>query len=376
MKTEKNYLHTVKILKEEILRSRYTIAKMANRELLLLYYRVGYIISEKIKTEKWGSQTIQKLSFDLQNELKGLRGFSYSNLKNMRLFYNEWDMCFNLDDFKNSISQSVSVQLESSKKLISQSVSVQNETGTTFSSQFINYFSCIGFTSHIEIISKTHSIEERIFYISKAAQEFWAVRTLRMHLKNRLFEKSGKLPNNFEVTLPESSREKALAAFRDNYLLDFVRISNADEDDEKVLESEIVRNIKKFLMSLGNDFAFIGNQYRLIVEDEEYYIDLLFFNRRLQALVAFELKSGKFKPEYLGKMNFYLSALDEYIKMEHENPSIGIILCKEKKNKIVEFSFRNFDRAMGVATYKTSSKLPAKYKNILPDEITLKKLMD
>ena len=376
MKTEKNYLHTVKILKEEILRSRYTIAKMANRELLLLYYRVGYIISEKIKTEKWGSQTIQKLSFDLQNELKGLRGFSYSNLKNMRLFYNEWDMCFNLDDFKNSISQSVSVQLESSKKLISQSVSVQNETGTTFSSQFINYFSCIGFTSHIEIISKTHSIEERIFYISKAAQEFWAVRTLRMHLKNRLFEKSGKLPNNFEVTLPESSREKALAAFRDNYLLDFVRISDADEDDEKVLESEIVRNIKKFLMSLGNDFAFIGNQYRLIVEDEEYYIDLLFFNRRLQALVAFELKSGKFKPEYLGKMNFYLSALDEYIKMEHENPSIGIILCKEKKNKIVEFSFRNFDRAMGVATYKTSSKLPAKYKNILPDEITLKKLMD
>ncbi len=129
-------------------------------------------------------------------------------------------------------------------------------------------------------------------------------------------------------------------------------------------------------MSIGNDFAFIGNQYRIIVEDKEYYIDLLFFNRNIQSLVAFELKTGEFKPEYLGKMNFYLSALDEYVKQKHENHSIGIILCKEKNNKIVEFAFRDFNKAMGVATYKTGNKLPEKYKNILPDAETLKKLMD
>ncbi len=128
-------------------------------------------------------------------------------------------------------------------------------------------------------------------------------------------------------------------------------------------------------MSLGSDFAFIGNQYRLIVEHAEYFLDLLFFNRRLQCLVAFELKTSKFKPEYMGKMNFYLSALDEYIKQQHEQQSIGIILCKEKKNKVVEFSFRDFNKAMGVATYKTSTVLPA-YKGILPDLETLKKLMD
>ena len=143
-----------------------------------------------------------------------------------------------------------------------------------------------------------------------------------------------------------------------------------------VLEHEIVRNIKKFILSIGNDFAFMGNQYRLIVEEQEYFIDLLFYNRKLQCLVAFELKTGKFKPEYLGKMNFYLSALDDLIKQPFENPSIGIILCKEKSNKIVEYSFRDFNKAMGVASYKTSNELPEKYKETLPDADSLKRLLD
>lgn len=362
-----SYIKTIVEIKSDILKSRFLVSKIANRELLALYFKVGSIISDKVTKEKWGSRTILNLSADLQKELKGLRGFSFTNLKRMRQFYDHW-MPYLSDQsaIKDSISPLPTGQLAVPENIISPLI-----TG-----QFVELFTILSFSAHCEILGKAKTIEAKVFYISKAASEFWNIDTLKRNIKSKLFEKSGKLPNNFEVTLPESSREKALAAFRDNYLLDFVRISDADEDDEKVLESEIVRNIKKFLMSLGNDFAFIGNQYRIVVEEEEYFIDLLFFNRRIQALVAFELKTGKFKPEYLGKMNFYLSALDEYIKMEHENPSIGIILCKEKKNKIVEFSFRNFDRAMGVATYKTSSKLPAKYKNILPDEITLKKLMD
>jgi len=137
----------------------------------------------------------------------------------------------------------------------------------------------------------------------------------------------------------------------------------------------LTAQIKKFILSLGTDFTFISNQYRLIVENEEFFIDLLFYNRDLQALVAFELKTGRFKPEYLGKMNFYLSALDEYVKKKHENPSVGIILCKDKKDTIVEFAFRGFDKAMGVATFETSPKLPEKYKNILPEASTLKKML-
>ncbi len=377
--TQENYIQTVKNLKEEILKSRYSIAKVANRELLLLYYKVGNIISEKVASEKWGSKTIQKLSVDLQNELNGLRGFSYPNLKRMRQFHEEWQPYFNVDFTSTEIGSTLSSQSENDKNAISQSVSdqLQNTIRPTLSSQFINSFISIGFASHIEIITKTKNIDARVFYITKSANEFWSVRTLKQHLINKLFEKQGALPNNFEQTIINpKDRKKALRNFSDHYLLDFIRISDEDDEDEKLLENEIVKNIKKFIVSLGNDFAFIGNQFRIIVAEKEYFIDLLFFNRKLQSLVAFELKTGEFKPEYLGKMNFYLSALDEYIKNEHENSSIGIILCKEKNNKIVEFSFRDFNKAMGVATYNTSRKLPKKYKNILPDAETLKKLMD
>jgi len=165
----------------------------------------------------------------------------------------------------------------------------------------------------------------------------------------------------------------ATDAFKSEYLLDFINLE--DSDDERVLENEIVLNIKKFIMALGNNFTFMGNQFRIVVEEEEFFIDLLFYHRKLQSLIAFELKRGKFKAEYAGKMNLYLSALDEYVKQPHENPSIGIILCKEKTDKIVEFAFRDYNKAMGVATYKTSRKLPVQFEGLLPNADDLRKLL-
>ena len=237
-------------------------------------------------------------------------------------------------------------------------------------------FFSVSFSHHYLIASKSISLEEAQFYINKIAIEFWSYRTLQHHFKNNLFQQKSKLPNNFNQTLPNPASNKALQSFKDEYLLDFINIENPDEEDERFIENEIVRNIKKFILTLGSDFAFIGNQYRFLVDDKEFFIDLLFFNRKLQSLVAFDLKKGKFKPEHLGKMNFYLSALDDLVKLEHENSSIGIILCKEKNNKIVEYSFRDFNKAMGVATYKTSNEIPRKFKGFLPDAETLKKLMD
>ena len=369
-----DYILTVKQLKDEILKSRFLVSQVANKELLNLYLKTGKTISEKVSSEKWGSKTIERLSTDLQTELKGLRGFSYPNLKRLRQFYEEWKPIleyksefFEMDPSSNSIGSLAISQLEKSP----------NSIGSLTISQLKEYFTNVCFTAHCEIIMKEKNLEARIFYIIKAAQEFWTVETLKHQLNNKLFENQAKFPNNFDkiITIPEN-KAKALSAFRDHYLLDFVRISDEEADDEKVLENEIVGNIKKFLMSLGTDFTFVANQYRLMVEEEEYFIDLLFFNRTLQALVAFELKTGKFKPEFLGKMNFYLSVLDEYVKKPHENPSIGIILCKEQQNKVVEFSFRDYNKAMGVATYTTSNKLPKQFINILPDEKTLKKLME
>lgn len=184
------------------------------------------------------------------------------------------------------------------------------------------------------------------------------------------------MPNNFSLTISDKDlRQQALYSFKDEYLLDFVNVEDWDVFDERVLETQIVKNVKDFIMALGKDFSFIGNQYRLIVAEKEYFIDLLFFNRRLQSLVAIELKRGEFKPEYAGKLNFYLSALDEYVKLPHENPSIGIVLCKDRNTKTVEFAFRDINKPMGVATYQTSSELPKQYRGILPEPEELRKLL-
>jgi predicted nuclease of restriction endonuclease-like (RecB) superfamily len=239
------------------------------------------------------------------------------------------------------------------------------------------YFLRIGFIHHYEILLKTKSLEERFFYIQKCATEFWSKDKLIYNLRSDLFHKQGTAPNNFSTTISNADlRQKALQSFKNEYLLDFVNIEDPDDaPDERVLESEIVLQIKKFIMALGKDFSFVGNQYRLIVEEEEYFIDLLFFNRQLQCLVAVELKRGDFKPEYLGKMNFYLSALDDFVRLPHENPSIGIILCKSQKQGIVEYAFRDMSKPMGVATYTLASELPEPYRDILPDAEILRQLL-
>ncbi|OQX80370.1 MAG: hypothetical protein B6D61_02070 [Bacteroidetes bacterium 4484_249] len=357
-------LDFIRQLKQQILDSRYRVAKIANAESLGLYFLIGKALDKKFEEQKWGARVLDIISERLQQELPGLRGFSGSNLRKMRIFYKAWGN-------NEIICSSITNKLGDTVNVILPSLTDKLDT------ENINAFFSISFTHHYEIITQIKESNNQWYYINKAASDFWSVRHLKTELKNQSHLQWKILPNNFENTIGSKLSNKAIRSFKDQYLLDFVNVEDADDEiDERILEKEIVLNIKKFLMSLGNEFAFMGNQYRLIVEEREYYIDLLFFNRKLQALVAFDLKKGKFKPEYLGKMNFYLSALDDLIKQPHENPSIGIILCKEKNNKIVEYSFRDFNKAMGVATYKTSKEIPEQFKNILPDAETLKKLME
>ncbi|MGG9960855.1 PDDEXK nuclease domain-containing protein [Ferruginibacter sp. SUN106] len=361
----KNYKVIIKELKSVILASRYRAAALANKELLVLYFSVGRLISDKSREGEWGTGVLEKLSEDLQKELPGLRGFGSTNLKRMRIFYEAWNAEY-------EIRPLLTDELKGFKKTAEKKASIR----PLLTDELMNSFSSLSFTHHSEILAKVKELKERIFYIQQSAINYWSVTTLQHQIKSNLFKKKAKLPNNFNKAITnEAQREKALQAFKDEYLLDFINIEDPEFADEKEFENQIVRNIRKFILSIGTDFAFIGNQYRLVVEDEECFVDLLFFNRKLQSLVAFELKKGKFKPEYLGKMNFYLSALDEMVKQPHENPSVGIILCKSKTDKVVEFSFRDFNKAMGVATYKTSKELPAKYKGILPDARALKKLL-
>jgi predicted nuclease of restriction endonuclease-like (RecB) superfamily len=389
---DNNYVLAVKQIKTAILKSRYEAAALANKELLKLYFGIGQYVSFHSRNKNWGKGAIDSISSLLQQELHGLRGFSATNIRNMRIFYEEWE-CMQpfLIDKKEPLFQFSEEELN--RQLLSAELKNQNRQLATgdlndsfliqqlptaeLENEWIELFLKVPFTQHRLIIRGAEVTEERVFYIQKVATEFWSFETLKHHLKSDLYQRQGKLAHNFQSTLSENAfRQKALMAFKDEMLLDFINIEDADEEpNERVLENAIVQNIKKFIMALGSEFSFIGNQHRLLIEDEEYFIDLLFFNRKIQSLVAIELKKGKFKAEYVGKMNLYLSALDEMVKQPHENPSIGIILCKEKNNKIVEFAFRDTSKPMGVVTYKTYNDLPEAYKNILPDTETLKSLL-
>ena len=348
MDINQNYREAVKTIYEAILRSQYRAATSVNKEQLSLYYGIGRYVSKNSRIGFWGKGAIEQISSLLQKELPGLRGFSTSNIKNMRVFYEEWEP-----------------------------VLIRQPLADEFN--WSDFFS-IGFSHHIEIISKAKTLEARLFYIHECAIRYWSKYTLRDYLKADLYSHRGTLPNNFAQTLPDTKQAlKAVCSFKDEYLLDFINVEELDEQeedlDEKIVEKSIVANVKKFIMTFGQDFSFIGNQYRVEVAGEEMFIDLLFFNRELNSLVAVELKSGKFRSSYLGQLNTYLSVLDSYVRKPHENPSIGIILCREMNQTFVEFAVRDYNKPMGVATYRTSKDMPERLRNALPDIEELRKLL-
>jgi predicted nuclease of restriction endonuclease-like (RecB) superfamily len=384
---DKKYIKFVAELKIQILQSRYHAVKLVNNEILLLYYATGKSITEKLKRENWGNAVIEKLSEDLQKALPGLRGFSSKNLRNMRQFYETystveiWQSATAKSEISASkaIWQSATAKSEiSASKAIWQSTTAKSEIASApaikLKKQFIKkIFISLSFTHHILLLNKCRDLKERMFYMELSVANQWSVSLLQHQLDNNLYKRKGKLINNFKQTITAKLYSHALESFKDEYLLDFININ--EDDNERELETQVINNIKKFVLSLGTGFSYIGNQYRLIAGGEEFFSDLLFFNRLLQCLVVIELKSGKFKPEHAGKLNFYLNLLDEKVKLLHENNSIGIILCREKNNAVVEYAFKNIDKAMGVATYKTSKLPPSRYRKILPDAESLKKFL-
>lgn len=352
MNADQSYIGFIKELKQNIVQSRYIAARLANKEQLLLYLRTGKMLTDKLGKEKWGASILKQISIDLQQTLPGLRGFSDRNLYNMKLFYEAYPGF--------PISQSSTAKLEDVGFLEGVAVGAAA-------------FFSISFTHHILLLNKCKEIAERMFYITLAAAEFWSVSLLECHIKSQRYQKQGSLPNNFSQTLPTTVKATALEVFKDEYLFDFISLE--ESEDERVLEASIIGNIKQAIMRLGKGFSFIGNQHRLVVDEQEFFIDLLFYNRHPQCLIAFELKKGKFKPEYAGQLNFYLNVLDEQVKLPHERPSIGIVLCKEKNNAVVEYSVKTVDKAIGVTTYKTSKEVPKGMKGILPNASDLTQLL-
>ena len=364
-----DYVQAVKAIKQAIQVSRYRVSRHANGESLGLYYGVGKYISEHSRNAAWGTGAIEHISNQLQQEMPGLKGFSAENMRKMRLFYEAWaDVFENRSAVSNElgiIPISADIQPFIFRSTVSNEIAMQD----------ISCFVSIGFSQHFSIITKAKDLSARWFYIRKSATEFWGVRRLEQALRDDLYHTLGAMPSNFELTIPnEKQRAVAMQTFKENNVLDFWHVEDPDYVDERDVEQHIVNNIKNFMMSLGNEFTFMGNQYRVIVDEKERFIDLLFYHRRMRCMVAIELKNGEFQPEYAGKLNFYLSALDEYVKLPDENPSIGIILCRDKSNTEVEFTLRDMSKPLGVATYRSVDELPEHYR-ALPSVDELRKLM-
>jgi predicted nuclease of restriction endonuclease-like (RecB) superfamily len=321
-------LNFITEIKDKIRQSQYEALKAVNVHLINLYWDLGKAISEK-QTAGWGKSIVPTLAKELQKEFPTMSGFSTTNLWYMVQFYNEYQSDTNLQPLVGEISWS----------------------------------------KHIVIFSKCKDSQQRQFYTLATKKFGWTKDVLIHQVENNTFEKYLLNQTNFDAALPQTIKNQAYLAVKDHYTFDFLELAN--EHSEYELEQALIKNIQKFLLELGHNYTFVGNQYKLNVEDKEYKIDLLLFHRSLQCLVAVDLKIGDFQPEHKGKMEFYLTVLNQTIKLPHENPAIGIIICKTKNRTVVEYSLKTATLPIGVATYHTASTLPEPYRNLLPNAETI-----
>jgi predicted nuclease of restriction endonuclease-like (RecB) superfamily len=314
------------------IRAAQTRAMVAvNHELIGIYREIGQTIHEQQRRAEWGTSVVERLARDLKNSFPGMKGFSSRNLWRMRDFYLSYH---------------------------------ENPKLTALLAE-------ISWTHHVYILEKCKDPLEREFYMRVSKRNRWSYRVLLNQIDNKNYEKTMSSQTNFDKSLPEKLRPEAKLAVKDKYAFDFLELG--DQHSEYELERAIVRNIEPFLREVGNVYTFMGSQYRLEVNGKEFLIDILLYHRKLKSLVAIELKMGEFIPEYIGKMQFYLSVLNDTVRLEDENPSIGIILCKEKDRVIVEYSLKDADKPINVAAYKTMTNLPKEFKDELPspDQVAL-----
>ncbi len=390
----KDFSAAVKDIKLAILQARARAARVSNVEALKLYFYVGGYVSKKTRTAKWGTGAIDALSERLQIELPGLRGFSASSIKSMRIFYEAWSTEFKLEiaDCKYHMSNGKTRQTSSAE--MEEMVICPTEIGENalapirqmasaeFGIDVFTAFFSVGFSFHRTILSKTDDKDEIWYYILACARNHWSYTELGQHLRADDYHHIGALPNNFAKTLsPMALATKAVRSFRDEYLLELMNLDNVDavhdqDIDERVLSKGLVANIEKTIEALGgNDFCFMGREKRLIVEGEELFVDLLFYHRSLQAMVAVELKMGKFRASYLGQLSQYLSVLDVTERKLHENPSIGLLLCEKVNKPVVQLTVQGYSQPIGIATYQALRNIPQPYKTLAPVIDGVRKVM-
>ncbi|MFI4957464.1 MAG: YhcG family protein [Gammaproteobacteria bacterium] len=312
-------------LKQHVYASRHKAALSVNKELILLYHHIGRQIIEAQSKAAWGSKVIEQLANDLKSEFPEIKGFSHRNLKYMRQFAEEYP----------------------DQEFVERSVAL------------------LPWGHNVLLMNRIHDKKIRMFYIEKTIEHGWSRNIMGIQIETALHKRQGQATTNFKDKLPSQQSELAQNTLKDPYLFDFLSIGEAAHERE--IEKALIQHIEKFLLELGEGFAFLGRQYHLYVDEQDFYIDLLFYHVKLRAFIVVELKAGKFKPEYAGKMNFYLSAVDDLLRQPGDAPSIGLILCKAKGGGVLaEYTLRDMSKPIGLAEYKITENLPENLKVALP----------
>jgi predicted nuclease of restriction endonuclease-like (RecB) superfamily len=321
---KEDYTQLLKDIKQRILSAQYEALKAVNKELITLYWDIGQLIVEKQKEQNWGKSVVERLAKDLQKSFPGAQGFSSRNVWYMRNFY----VCY---------SQNTKLQ-----PMVAE----------------------IGWAHNLVIMERCKDNLQREFYVRMTRKFGWTKNVLTHQIESQSYEKMLINQTNFDKAVPEELKNNAKLAVKDEYIFDFLELS--DQYTERQLEQALLVKMSKFLQEMGGMFTFVGNQYRLEVDGKEFFIDILLYHRFLKCLVAIELKRGEFQPEYVGKMQFYLRALDMQIRLPEEGASIGIILCKNKSKTIVEYALHDASKPIGIAEYKLFNELPKKLQGQLP----------
>lgn len=318
------YVKLLGELKDKIREAQVRARISVNQELLRLYWEIGKGIIERQAKTNWGDKMLSQLSKDLRSSFPGMKGFSLRNLKYMRTFSRAYP------DFQ--FGQAPLAQL--------------------------SYY------HNITLLSKCPEEKERLWYANQALHHGWSRNIMVHHIEGKLYERKGKALTNFQSTLPAPQSDLAEASMKDPYILDF--LSLCEKTREKELEDSLVEHMSEFLLELGVGFAYVGRQAKLSIGEEDFYLDLLMYHTKLHAYVAIELKTGKFKAEYVGKMNVYLSGLDDSHKMQKDSPSIGIIICKTRDKVVAEYALRDISKPIGISEYQLGKVLPDEFQSKLP----------
>ena len=322
------YKEFIQKIKKKAQQAQIKASVRVNSTLLEFYWELGTDIVEKQKTANWGSGFLKQISKDLMHEFPDMKGFSLRNIKYIRqwyLFYCE-----------------------------------ENEKGQ----QVVALLTQIPWGHNLHIITKLKKMDEALFYVQKTVENGWSRSVLVHQIESKLYERSGKAITNFSNTLPNPQSDLANELTKDPYQFDFLTLR--EKHDERELEDALMEHITKFLLELGQGFAFVGRQYKLDVRGRDFKIDLLFYHLKLYCYVVVELKVVDFEPEFAGKLNFYISAVDGELKSEKDNPTIWILICKSKNSTIVEYSLKDINKPIGVSEYRLSNILPKEFKSSLP----------